>query len=76
MKGLFTFALLLITQFIFSQNAIIKGTVLDDATAAPLVGVNIIIKELKLSTTSDSEGKFIFRNVKPGTYEVEFSLFD
>ncbi len=74
MKGLFTFALLLITQFIFSQNAIIKGTVLDDATAAPLVGVNIVIKELKLSTTSDSEGKFIFRNVKPGTYEVEFSF--
>lgn len=74
MKGLFTFALLLITQFIFSQNAIIKGTVLDDATAAPLPGVNIIIKELKLSTTSDSEGKFIFRSVKPGVYEVEFSF--
>ena len=74
MKFLFTFILLAIAQHTFSQNAMIKGSILDDSNAAPLPGVNIIIKELKLSTTSDSEGKFIFKNVKPGIYDVEFSF--
>jgi hypothetical protein len=74
MKVIFTFALLIISQFIFSQNATIKGTILDDVTATPLPGVNVIIKVLKLSTISDTEGKFTFRNVKPGIYEVEFSF--
>ncbi len=74
MKFSYTLFLLLITQFVIGQNAIIKGSILDDSNASALPGVNIIIKELKLSTTSDSEGKFIFRNVKPGTYDVEFSF--
>ena len=74
MKFLFTFILLSIALHTFSQNAIIKGSILDDSNAAALPGVNIIIKELKLSTTSDSEGKFTFKNVKPGIYDVEFSF--
>ena len=74
MKFSFTLVLLVITQFIFSQNAIIKGSILDDSNGTPIPGVNIVIKELKLSLSSDSEGKFIFKNVKPGVYEVVFSF--
>ena len=73
-KFLFTFILLSIALHTFSQNAIIKGSILDDSNATALPGVNIVIKELKLSTTSDSDGKFIFKNVKPGIYDVEFSF--
>jgi hypothetical protein len=61
-------------QISFCQNATIKGSILDDSNASPLPGVNIVIKSIKISTTSDSDGKFIFRNVKPGTYDVEFTF--
>lgn len=74
MKGIYTCALLLISQIIFGQTGTIKGTILDDVMATPIAGVNIIIKDLKMSTISDAEGKFSFKNVKPGTYEVELSF--
>ncbi len=74
MKFSITFILFLITQFAIGQNATISGVVLDDSNGTPLPGVNIVIKDLKLSTASDSDGKFIFKNVKPGTYEVTFSF--
>ncbi|MEC4005483.1 outer membrane beta-barrel protein [Flavobacterium sp. SUN052] len=74
MKFIFTLILFSIVQISFCQNATIKGSVLDDSNASPLPGVNIIIRAIKFSTTSDSDGKFIFRNVKPGTYDVEFTF--
>jgi outer membrane receptor protein involved in Fe transport len=74
MKYIFTLILIYTVQISFCQNATIKGSILDDSNASPLPGVNILIRSIKLSTTSDSEGKFIFRNVKPGTYDVEFTF--
>jgi hypothetical protein len=63
----------MISQLFFGQNSSISGSVVDDSNGGVLPGVNIIIKELKLSTTTDSDGKFVFRNVATGSYEVEFS---
>lgn len=74
MKLFYTCFILLFTHFIYSQNSVITGTVLDDSNGTTLPGVNVIIKSLKFSTTTDSDGKFIFRNVAVGTYEVEFSF--
>ncbi len=74
MKYFYVFVFLLISQCFFGQNSSISGSVVDDSNGGVLPGVNIIIKELKLSTTTDSDGKFVFRNVGSGSYEVEFSF--
>jgi len=74
MKYFYSFILLLISHCFFGQNSSISGSVVDDSNGGVLPGVNIIIKELKLSTTADSDGKFVFRNVGSGSYEVEFSF--
>ncbi|TRX37069.1 TonB-dependent receptor [Flavobacterium restrictum] len=74
MKFFYTFIIVLVSQYFFGQNGTISGTVLDDANGRSLPGVNIIIKDLKLSTSTDPDGKFVFRNVAPGTYEVELSF--
>ena len=48
MRVIYTFLLFLGTGLIFSQNAAITGTVLDDANGAFLPGVSVKIKSLKL----------------------------
>lgn len=73
MKFFYTFVIIMISHCFFGQNSSISGSVLDDANGGALPGVNVIIRELKLSTTTDSDGKFVFRNVAAGIYEAEFS---
>lgn len=74
MKFFFTFLLFSLSQLALAQSGIISGTILDESNGSLLPGVNISIKELKKTITSDSEGKFIFRNIAPGAYELEFSF--
>lgn len=72
MRVIYTFLLFLGTGLIFSQNAAITGTVLDDANGAFLPGVSVKIKSLNLSTSTGADGKYIFRNLASGSYTVEF----
>jgi hypothetical protein len=74
MKFFCTFIILMISHCFFGQNSSISGAVLDDSNGGALPGVNVIIRTLKLSTTTDSDGKFVFRNVASGSYDVEFSF--
>lgn len=74
MKFFCTFVILMISHSFFGQNSTLSGTVLDDVTGRSLPGVNVMIIELKLSTSTDSDGKFVFRNVAAGIYEAEFSF--
>ncbi|MEC4004047.1 carboxypeptidase-like regulatory domain-containing protein [Flavobacterium sp. SUN052] len=78
MKFKYTIVLLLFIQLIYSQavskTANIKGVVVEESTGKPLPGVNIIIRSLKLSTITDSDGNFLFRNLSEGKYEIEFSF--
>jgi hypothetical protein len=73
MKFFYAFVILMISHSFFGQNSTISGSVLDDSNGRTLPGVNVIIKDLKLSVSTDSEGKFIFRNIASGIYEVELS---
>lgn len=72
MKFLYLSIVFLLTQSFFGQNGSISGSVVDDATGNKLPGVNVLIRTLKLSTTADAAGKFVFKNVPAGSYEVEF----
>lgn len=75
MKSFFAFFLLFISTAFFAQNGSISGSVVDEANGNAMPGTNVLIRSLKLSTTTDSDGKFVFRNVVAGYHEVEFSFF-
>lgn len=73
MRVFFTLFLFLFTSFLFAQNAVITGTVLDDTNGSTLPGVEVNIKSIKATATTGADGKYIFRNLAPGFYLVEFS---
>jgi uncharacterized membrane protein len=54
-------------------TATLQGTVKDKKDGSDLIGVSVIIKGTSLGAASDENGKFIIRNIKPGTYDVEVS---
>ena len=60
---------------IIDENSIITGTVIEESTGKPLPGVLVVIKGTKLATITDAEGKFYFRKMPAGKYDLEFSLF-
>ncbi len=61
--------LLLFTSFAFSQNLDVSGTVLD-ASGLSLPGVNVKVKNLSKSTTTDFDGSFKLTDVPKGTVIV------
>jgi len=75
MKYFYFFIILLISNVIYSQTAIIKGTVIEEATGKSIPGVTIKVLNSKLATQSDASGNFIIRNVAVGKQELEFSDF-
>ena len=62
-------------KVIKESTGIIKGTTIEEATGKPIPEVTIEIKGTKKTTTSDTDGNFIFRNVAAGKYDVQFSAF-
>lgn len=64
---------LLFTTFINAQTFSLIGYVKEEKDDTPLIGVNVLIEELKIGTTTDVDGKFEFYNLKSGTYTLKFS---
>lgn len=58
-----------------NDGSIIKGVVIEESTGKPLPGVLVVIKDTKLSATTDSDGSFSFRKLEAGKYNLQFSLF-
>ncbi|MBN1413301.1 MAG: TonB-dependent receptor, partial [Spirochaetales bacterium] len=48
----------------------LAGMVADASTGEALTGVNIIIEDTRLGTTTDTDGFFILSTIPPGTYAV------
>jgi hypothetical protein len=57
------------------EKSIITGTVIEESTGKPLPGVLVVVKGTKLATLTDAQGKFYFRKMEAGKYELEFSFF-
>lgn len=51
----------------------IRGTVYHEGDNEPLVGVNIILEELKVGTVTNGSGIFEFWNIPAGQYRVRIS---
>ena len=54
----------------------VKGTVLDARSGEPMTGATVTIKETGKKQFVQLDGNFIFKNVDPGTYELEISYAD
>jgi hypothetical protein len=52
----------------------ISGKVTDRVTGESLVGANIIIKDMKIGSSTDINGEFFILNVPPGTYTLTVTL--
>lgn len=72
-KFLLLYIYLFTTISLSAQGFIIKGKVLDDHDQKPLLGVNILIEQLKIGSTTDENGSFEFKNLPKGTYSLKAS---
>ena len=73
MKLFYTLTLFIVSNFIFAQTSILKGTIIDDATGKTMPGVDVSVSNTKFYASSDFDGNFIITNLPVGTYEVQFS---
>ena len=75
MKYFYSLLIALISSAIYSQTAIIKGTVVEEGTGKSIPGVLVKVANTKLATQTDASGEFIIRNVPVGKQELQFSDF-
>jgi hypothetical protein len=57
----------------FKEHVTLFGTVTDDATGAPIEGVNVFVAKSMLGDGTDQNGFFSIDHLPLGTYEVTFS---
>lgn len=72
MKPSIILILLFLNSSILAQSFSIAGRVLDQQ-ANPVPGVNIIVPNTTIGTSTDINGKYEIRNLTPGIYAIEFS---
>ena len=71
MKLLYTAILTLCCLPLFSQN-IFKARVIDEETKEPLIGATVLVKEVQLGASSDTNGYIEIKNIPDGKYDIEF----
>ena len=45
--------------------------VVQDSAGAPLPGAQVVLTQLRRRPTTDRSGRFVFRELRPGTYHVD-----
>jgi len=55
------------------QTASLSGKVIDKKDQSELIGVTVLIKGTSNGTSTDANGKFTLRGIKPGEYNIEIS---
>ncbi len=73
MRQLTTLMLLLLGCLVVqAQQSAISGTILDEGSAEPLIGANIVIEGTSIGTATDFDGKYQFQ-AEPGVYTLVVS---
>lgn len=67
------FSTLFISSILTAQSGKIAGTVTDQTTGDPLIGVNIIIEGSAVGAATDIEGYYVILNVQPGKHNLKVS---
>ncbi|TWF44925.1 iron complex outermembrane receptor protein [Chitinophaga polysaccharea] len=65
--------LLLLTSLTYGQHGVIKGTIVNK-NGQPLQFANIAIRQLNTGAISDPRGGFSIPQLRPGTYDIVFSM--
>lgn len=64
-----------LSTILIAQNVgHLSGTVIDEKTGEPLVGVNVLIQNTFIGTATDNQGHFEIPNLKFGDYNVIASM--
>ena len=58
---------------LLSQSITIEGIVKDKKTQKNLIGANVFIVGTSIGASTNTEGKYILKNVRPGSYKVKAS---
>ena len=58
---------------VMAQDASVRGTILEEGVAAPVVGAHIYVEELKQGTVSDAKGQFTLTQLPAGSYNIVIS---
>ena len=58
---------------LYGQTGSIAGTIVDKANSESLIGATIVIDGTTIGTTSDIEGNFTLKSIKPGRYNLKIS---
>ena len=67
---LYVFLLFFLNQEVFAISGKISGKITDSSNT-PMIGVNVLVKELGIGTVSDASGDYVISNVPAGRYTVE-----
>ena len=58
---------------LLAQSMTIEGIVKDKKTEKNLIGANVFIVGTSIGASTNTEGKYLLKNVKPGSYKVKAS---
>jgi hypothetical protein len=59
--------------FLQAQKGTIQGTVKDKQTGEPLIGATVVLVGTYKGTYTDDEGRFVLKDITPGTYDLRVS---
>lgn len=72
LKLLKIFILLIALPILAQNTSSITGTVVDERSKEPLIGVNVVIMGTQLGSSTDLKGNFLIKKVPMGQYQLRF----
>lgn len=71
MKRTIILAILIISNFVFAQNTVIKGFIHNSSNGEPIMFANVIVENTSLGASSDINGFFIINKVPKGNQTLK-----
>lgn len=72
-KALLLFAFIGSSILAAAQTGSISGTITDAKTKEAIIGGSVLIQGTQIGTSTDLEGNFVIKNLKPGTYTLQIT---
>ncbi|MCX7834511.1 MAG: TonB-dependent receptor [bacterium] len=69
----FIFSIWMLLGYTIAHSAEIRGVVTDANNGEPMIGVSVLVEELKTGAVTDLDGNYTIKNLPEGTYTLKFS---